>query len=204
MALASILAAAEGEPNPLVPHLSELIVGLVAFGLLYFFLARKVFPIFERTFADRRNQIQGGIERAEAAQAEARQALEQYRAQLADARGEANRIREDARVQGQQILDELRTRAQDESARIMERGEMQLAAERQQVVASLRSEVGQLAVDLSERIVRVSLSDDARQRQVVDAFLADLENGLVRPTADGVGSGAGAAPGPAGSSGPAR
>lgn len=200
MTLASTLLAAD-EPNPLVPHPSELIVGLVAFALLYLFLSRRVFPIFEKTFADRRNQIQGGIERAEAAQAEARQALEQYRAQLADARGEANRIREDARVQGQQILDELRTRAQDESARIMERGEIQLAAERQQVVTSLRSEVGQLAVDLSERIVRVSLRDDDRQRQVIDAFLADLENGDVerRSASGGVGSGAGAGAGPAGS-----
>jgi F-type H+-transporting ATPase subunit b len=173
--VALFLAAEEGEPSPLTPHLSELIVGLVAFTLLFLFLRAKVFPMFEKAYADRSAAIEGGIERAEKAQAEAAASLEQYKAQLADAQAEAARIREQARAEGQQILDELRTQAQTESERIRVRGEEQLRGERQQVVAQLRGEIGRLAVDLAERIVGEHLDEQTRSR-TVDRFLAELES----------------------------
>jgi F-type H+-transporting ATPase subunit b len=159
-----------------MPHLSELIVGLVAFTLLFFFLRAKVFPLFEKTYAERSEAIEGGIRRAEEAQAEAQRALEQYRSQLADARGEAASIREDAKVQGAAILAEMRQAAQAEAARITERAQTQLAAEREQVVRSLRAEVGTLATQLAERVVGESLADDARAGRVVERFLAELES----------------------------
>ena len=110
IASAALLAqeAEAEEPSPLMPHLSELIVGLVAFALLFFFLSRTVFPMFEKTYAERTAAIEGGMKQAEQAQAEAQQALEEYRRQLADARGEASRIREEARIQGAAILAEMR------------------------------------------------------------------------------------------------
>ena len=173
----TVLVAAEAaeEPSPLLPHLSELVVGLVAFALLFFFLRAYVFPIFEKTYAERSSAIEGGMRRAEEAQAEAQRALEQYRSQLADARGEAARIREDAKTQGAVILAEMRESAQAEAQRIAERAQAQMAAEREQVVRSLRAEVGILATQLAERVVGESLEDDARSQRVVDRFLADLE-----------------------------
>ncbi len=183
MPTALLAAEAGGEPpSPLVPHLGELIVGIIAFALLFFFLRSKVFPIFERTYAERSEAIEGGIKRAEEAQAEAQRALEQYRAQLADARGEAARIREDAKAQGAIILAEMRASAQAESTRIAERAHAQMAAEREQVVRSLRAEVGTLATQLAERVVGESLADDARSQRVVERFLAELET-----SGDGVG-----------------
>ena len=167
--------AAKDEPSPLLPHLSELIVGLVAFTLLFLLLRAKVFPQFEKAYADRTAAIEGGISRAEKAQAEANAALEQYKAQLAEARNEAARIRDEAREQGKQIVDQLTAEARDTAARITARGEEQLAAERQQVVTQLRGEIGRVAVELAERVVGESLADDDRQRRVVDRFLAELE-----------------------------
>ena len=108
-------------------------------------------------------------------QAEAKAALEQYRAQLAEARNEAAQIRDQARAEGQQILEELRTQAQEESARIVARGEEQLATQQQQVVNELRGQIGTLAVDLAGRVVGESLADDARRRGTVDRFLAELD-----------------------------
>ena len=65
--LATVLAATE-EPNPLLPHTSELIVGAISFALLYLFLRAKVFPVFELVFAERRDAIEGGMERANTAE----------------------------------------------------------------------------------------------------------------------------------------
>lgn len=170
-----LLLATAGEPNPIVPATAELILGLVVFGILFFFIAKKVVPAFEKVYADRRAAIEGGMEKATAAQREAEQALQQYRAQLAEARSEAARIVEDARAQGQSILEELRVQAQQEADRIRLRGEEQLRGERQQVVAQLRGEIGRLSMDLAERIVGESL-DAQRQSGVVDRFLAELES----------------------------
>jgi len=171
----ALLASESEEPSPLLPHTSELIVGLVAFTLLFLFLRAKVFPMFEKAYSDRTTAIEGGIERAEKAQAEAQAALEEYKAQLAEARNEAARIRDEAREQGKAIVDQLTAEARETAARITARGEEQLVAERQQVVTQLKGELGRVAVELAERVVGEALADDERQRRVVDRFLAELE-----------------------------
>ena len=177
----SILAAEAH--NPLIPAWGEIIIGLIAFAIVYFVFAKFVAPRFEQVFRARREAIEGGIERAEAMQAEAKAALEQYRAQLAEARGEAAQIRDQARAEGQQILEELRTQAQEESARIVARGNEQLASQRQQVVNELRGQIGALAVELAGRVVGESLAEDARRSGTVDSFLAELDE--MAPSGDG-------------------
>jgi F-type H+-transporting ATPase subunit b len=167
--------AAEAAANPLVPHTAELIVGAIAFTLLFLVLRSKVVPMFEKAFAARTAAIQGGIEKAEQAQRDAAVALSQYTAQLADARGEAQSIREEARVQGAAIIEDLRTKAQEEAARITASAHASIEAERQQAITSLRNEVGTLATELASKIVGEALDDQVRQSRIVDRFLEDLE-----------------------------
>jgi F-type H+-transporting ATPase subunit b len=168
------ILAAESH-NPLIPPISEIIVGAITFGILLLVLVKFVFPQMEKTFVARREAIEGGIERAETMQADAKAALEQYRAQLAEARTEAAQIRDAARADGQQIIEELRAQAQEESARIVARGEEQLASSRQQVLNELRGQIGTLAVELAGRVVGQRLADDARRSGTVDRFLDDLD-----------------------------
>ena len=181
----SVPLAAEEDANPLLPHTAELIIGLVAFGVLFFFLRKYVLPVFERTYAERTAAIEGGIKQAEEAQAEAQRALEEYRAQLADAREEAARIRSDAQRQGAEIVAQMRADAEEQAERIIARAQAQVASEREQVVRSLRAEVGALATELASRVIGESLDDDARAQRVVERFLADLEsaNGATAATA---------------------
>jgi F-type H+-transporting ATPase subunit b len=177
------ILAAEAH-NPLIPPVGEIIVGTIAFAIVFFVFAKFVAPRFEQVFRARREAIEGGMERAETLQAEAKAALEQYRTQLAEARNEAAQIRDQARAEGQQILEELRTQAQEESARIVARGEEQLASQRQQVVNELRGQIGALAVDLAGRVVGESLEDEARRSGTVDRFLDQLD-GMAAGSPDG-------------------
>jgi len=167
--------AAGEELNPLVPHTAELIVGFVAFTLLFLVLRSKVVPMFEKAFTARTEAIQGGMEKAERAQVEAERALAQYTTQLNEARGEAQKIREDARVQGAAIIEDLRTKAAEEAARITAAATAAIEAERQQAVTSLRNEVGALATELAGKIVGEALDDQVLQSRIVDRFIADLE-----------------------------
>ena len=167
--------AAEEKINPLIPHTAELVVGAIAFILLFLTLRKFVAPMFEKAFTDRTNAIQGGIERAEKAQLEAQRALAQYTEQLANAQSEAQTLREDARAQGAAIIEDLRAKAQEEAARITATAQASIEAQRQQAITSLRTEVGALAVELASKIVGESLDDAARQSRVVERFLDALE-----------------------------
>ena len=161
--------------NPLLPAWIEIILAVVFVLFLTVVISRFVVPRFEATYAERTAAIQGGMEKAEKAQAEAEAALKEYQAQLAEARTEAAKIREEAKTQGTQIVAELREQAQAEASRIRLAAEAQLEAERTQVLTQLRSEIGGLATTLAGRIVGESLTDDERARRTVDRFLADLE-----------------------------
>ena len=115
------------------------------------------------------------MERAEKAQLDAQRALNQYNEQLSNAREEAQTLREEARVQGASIIEELRTKAQEEAARITAAAHSSIEAERQQAITSLRNEVGTIAIELASKIVGEALDDQARQSRIVDRFLDDLE-----------------------------
>ena len=168
--------AAANEQSPLVPDLTELIIGTIAFLVVFIMLYRVLMPRIQQTLTERTDAIEGGLQRAEEAQAEADQRLEQYKEQLAQARQEASRLREKAKEEGAQIIAEMREQAQAEARRLVDAAHAQIDADRQQAIQMLRAEVGTLAVDLAGRVVGEALEDEARQRRVVERFMEDLEN----------------------------
>jgi F-type H+-transporting ATPase subunit b len=168
-------AAEEAAHNPLIPAPADLIWGAVCFAIILALFWWKVLPAVKKLLDERAAKIEGGIERAEQAQREAAAALDKYNAQLAEARAEAARIREQAREDGKRIIVEMREQAQAEAARITAHAQAQIEAERQAAVTSLRAEVGSLAIDLASGVVGESLSDDRRSQALVDRFLAELE-----------------------------
>ena len=94
--------------DPLIPTGSELILGIVCFVIVFGILGKMLLPRITKMLNEREDAIQGGINRADEAQAEAQAVLNQYRAQLEDAKHEAARMREEAREAGwddEQILE---------------------------------------------------------------------------------------------------
>ena len=169
------LADSTASTNPLLPSWPEFIIGTILFAIVFGALAKFLLPRAQQTLAQRTELIEGGLARSEEAQSEAKELLDQYRQQLAEARHDASRLREEAREQGAQIIAEMRDQAQAEARRITEAAQSQIEAERQQALISLRTEVGTLATELASRIVGESLTDEARQRRMVDRFLDELE-----------------------------
>jgi F-type H+-transporting ATPase subunit b len=168
-----ILAA--DAPNPIIPLWQELVVGIVAFLVLLYVLAKFVFPRMEEMYKARVEAIEGGIKRAEERQAEAEALFEQYQRQLAEARTEAAKIRDQARADANGIREDILAAAREESERILAAGRDQLEAQRATIVRDLRAEVGTLAVDLASKIVGEALADEARRKGTVERFLSELE-----------------------------
>ncbi|MEK9601926.1 MAG: F0F1 ATP synthase subunit B [Pontimonas sp.] len=178
----ALLLAAEGEAsNPLLPAIYDIVWSIIPFALVLLLFWRVVLPRLQKTLDERSEAIEGGIAQAESAQAEAKEALEKYNALLADARAEAASIRDQARAEGTQILQEVKTSAQAEADRIAENAQAQIEAERHQAVLSLRKEVGNLALDLASAVVQERLSEDAKAASVVDKLLADLDKEASAP-----------------------
>lgn len=169
------IIAAESEVNILRLPLDELIIGTLAFAIVFFALAKFAFPAISKTLEDRADAIEGGLARAENSQAEAAAMLEQYRAQLADARGEAANIRAEAQAEKTAMIESARGEAAAVAASVTERAQAQIEAERSQAMSSLRRDVSELALTLAGKVVGESLTDDARARASVDRFIADLE-----------------------------
>lgn len=160
--------------NFLLPNgtfIAELIAFLIILGIIW----KWIVPFVQGPLAKRQEMIRQQVEDADAARAKLAEAEEGFQKALTEARTEAAKIRENARSEAQRTVEELRAAAQEEYQRIVNRGSEQLALQRSAIVRELRSEIGTLAVELSEKIVDQRLSDDAQVRATVDAFLADLQ-----------------------------
>ncbi|TDD52392.1 F0F1 ATP synthase subunit B [Nonomuraea terrae] len=166
--------------NPLLPdNYYEPLVGLATFLITLFIIDKLLVPRFQKTLAERADAIDGGIMRAEEAQAEARILQRQYHEQLEEARRGAALLREEAREQGAQIRAELRAQAQAEARHLIETAHAQIEADRQAAFAQIRTEIGRLSTDLADRIIGESLEEDVRRTGIVERFLDELENRTV-------------------------
>jgi F-type H+-transporting ATPase subunit b len=164
----------EGGLEILLPATSELIAGIIAFAIVFFFIWRYAVPAINRALEQRQAAISGQIEDAEKAKAEAESLLADYKAQLAEARAEANRIVEGAREDAEQVKSDIVAKAEEEASQIREKAREDAAGERERALTEARSEVGDISVDLASRIVGESLDAQAH-RELIDRYLADLE-----------------------------
>lgn len=156
--------------NPILPDPAELIYGSIAFLLTFAVLAKFAFPALNRMLAQRSDKIQGDLEKAEQVRRKAEEELVEYRQQLAGARGEANRIIEEARKTADQLRRDLAARAEREAQTTVARAQEGIRAERNRVFQELRVQVGEIAVDLAGRVVGRSL-DASSHARLIDEYI---------------------------------
>jgi F-type H+-transporting ATPase subunit b len=160
-------------PNPLVPAANEIIYGTIGFALVFGFLAWKGYPSIRQTMEARSERIRADLEAAETAKTDAQRVLDEYRAQLADAKAEAGRIIEEARQQADQLKRDAESRLQGELAAMRERAAADVESARLQAIADLRGEVASLVADGVERVVRGGI-DPATQQRLVEEYINSL------------------------------
>jgi F-type H+-transporting ATPase subunit b len=153
-------------PSPILPEANELIWGIISFVVLLGLLWRFAWPGLRRSMDARAERIRSSLDEAEGAKAEASSVLEDYRRQLADARGEASRIIEEARQSADALKRDLQARAEREAEEQRRRNAEQIAAERDRVMSELQSQVATLAVDLAEKVVETNLDREANLRLI--------------------------------------
>lgn len=163
------------EPNILRIDWVKFTFGAIALAVVYLFVVRKAVPRIMSVLDERHDAIEGGIERAKRAEAEAEEIRQQYREKLQETQREYSQELEKAKEQRAAIIAEAREEAQVEARRIVETAKAQIEADRQQAMVQLRNEIGTLSAELASRIVGETLSDSAAQSRVIDRFLDELE-----------------------------
>jgi F-type H+-transporting ATPase subunit b len=164
------------DKKDLYPHASELIVGAIAFGILFYFMWRWVIPRVNTLLEERRAQIQGQLESAEQTRRQAEGELAEDRTQLASARGDANRIIEEARETAEQFRRDIQAKAEEESRNIVARAQDEIRAERDRVFNELRAQVADIAVTLAGRVVGAELDTKSHER-LIDEYIEQVASG---------------------------
>lgn len=176
--------------NPVIPDGPELILGIIAFAIVFFFLYSRALPGIKKLLEERTEAIEGGLLKAEAAQAEAERIKADFTARLAESRHEAAEVRTKAQAEGAALVDKAREEANRQRESIVAAGHAQLAADRNSAVAVLKADLGKLAVELADKIVGERAADAALQERIIDRFLDELDTRL---GAEGVRAGGAAA-----------
>ena len=176
LALLAETAEETNDKADLYPHWEELVVGALAFAILFFFMWKWVLPRLNTMLEERRAKIQGELEKAETTRKEADHLLADYRAQLADSKGEANRIIEEARAAADQVRADIQAAANEEAQATVLRAQEEIRVERDRVFSELRAQVGEIAVELAGRVVGQSLDESAHAR-LIDDYIDEVTRG---------------------------
>jgi F-type H+-transporting ATPase subunit b len=179
--------------NPLLEASPGLMIWtLVCFGITLWVLKRYVFGPLGAALEKRRTQISESLEESERSREEAVKLLEEYRVRLAEARKEADELRERGRREGERQRAEILHRAEQERERVLTDQGEQLEAQTRQAMSGIRDEVAELALLAAEKVTRKSLND-ADHRRLIEEALRDADLTALSDGA-GHGNGNGAAP----------
>ncbi|MDQ1438469.1 MAG: F-type H+-transporting ATPase subunit b [Acidimicrobiaceae bacterium] len=168
-----VLAAEEGPSNPILPDKNELFWGFLAFIVLFVLMWKLAFPAVAKAMENRTNRIRKDLDDAERLKSEAQTILDQYSAQLQDAKSEANRIIEEARQTADQLRRDLMARAESEVAELRQRNADDINAAKDRTLADLRQQVAEIAIAAAERVVERNLDRDTNTA-LVENFISQV------------------------------
>ena len=142
---------------------------LICFGIAFFVLRKYAFGPIQKTIDERRNRIRQAVEEADNARNEARELLEQNRAILAQARSASADILAEARKVADAQMERAKHEAEAERQRRLEDTRKQIDAEAVRAIGQIRSEVADLTIEATERVVGKVLDTEDQRRLVREA-----------------------------------
>ncbi len=168
------LAFADMEPKEgiavIAPDMIETVPMLIAFIVLVIILAKFGWPMFEGMLEKRERTIAEALQKSEEARIESERVLAEYQKQLADAKAQASQIIADAKQTGEAVEANIKKRAEEEAATMIEKARTAIAAEKKAAMGELQSSVADLSVDVASRLVGNDLSD-ADHRAIIERYI---------------------------------
>jgi len=159
--------------DKIIPLTSELLVSLVSFGVLFVLMWKFALPPITKMLDERADKIRESLEKAEETRVEAERLLDEYKAQLAEARLESNRVIEQGRKVAESIKDEIVAKANEEREAILVRAREEIQGEKRVALAELQAAVADLSVAVAGRIIGTTLSA-ADHAALIEKYVAEV------------------------------
>jgi F-type H+-transporting ATPase subunit b len=147
---------------------------LIAFLITLFVLKKYAFGPIQKTIDERRERIRRSIEEAENARDEARKLLEEHRALLGQARGQAEEILAETRRVAEAQRQRVKEETEADRQRRLEETKRQIEAETQRALGLIRAEVAELTLIATQKVTGKVLEDEDHRRLIDDA-IKDLD-----------------------------
>jgi F-type H+-transporting ATPase subunit b len=161
--------------NPLIEVIPGLMIWtIIAFAITLWVLKRYAFGPVQKLIDDRRDRIRSSIEEADRAREEARGLLEEHRALIGQAKGQAEEILAEARKIADSQRERLRDELEEDRQRRLDETLRQIEQAKIQALGDIRRQVGELAALATEKITRKTLTD-ADQQRLIDEALAEID-----------------------------
>ncbi len=148
----------------------------VAFLCLYFILAKWAWPFIIKSIEERAETIDKGVAYAQ----EAKKNLDNAKAErdqlLNEARQQQADILRDAAKMRTQIIEKAHEEAAVEAKKVSDAAMVSIEQARKESEKQLREEVGDIALQIAERIIRGKIDNDAAQKELVDKYLSEVES----------------------------
>ena len=158
----------------LMPETGLVFWMLLAFGILFFVLAKFGWPIITNSVEKRTNFINDSVKAAEEANRQLENVKEETAAILAEARQEQMRILNEASEMRNKIISEAKKQAQLETQKAIEEAKIQIELERKKSFSQMKGQIVDLSVDIAEKVLRSSLKNEEEQRKVMEALLEEI------------------------------
>jgi F-type H+-transporting ATPase subunit b len=154
-----LLAAEEGggTSNFLVPNGTFFVV-LIIFLIVLGVIGKWVVPPVSKALRERDAMVKHTVEDTRAAADQFAAADKDYQAEMAKARGEASKLRDEARAEGRKVLEDMRGRASEQVASTLQQADSELKEQALSIQADLRSSVENLSETLASRVLGVEIN----------------------------------------------
>jgi F-type H+-transporting ATPase subunit b len=147
----------------------------ITFFLLLFLLAKFAWKPILKAVQDREQAIDSALKAAEAAKSEMASLQSSNEQLLKEAREEREQILKEARTMRDKTIAEAKTAASEEAAKVLDAARAQIHNEKMAAMTEVKNQVAQLAIDMSERILRAELKDANAQKAMVDRAMEDIK-----------------------------
>lgn len=159
----------------LTPEFGLVFWMFVAFACLYFILAKWVWPFIIKSMEERADLIDKGVAYAQEAKSQLDNAKAEADKLLAEARNEQAEILREAAKMRNQIIENARGEAADEAKKVTAAAQVSIEQARKESEERLRLEVGDLALQIAEKVIRRNIANDDAQKALVDQYLKEVE-----------------------------
>lgn len=147
----------------------------LAFLCLYFILAKWAWPFIIKSMEERADKIDKGVAYYQEAEARLKNAQAEADKLIAQARNEQADILREAAKMRNELVENARGEAADEAKKVTEAAQVSLEQARKEAEKQLRTEVGDLALQIAEKVIRRNIANDDAQRALVEQYLSEVE-----------------------------